>query len=135
MRALLQDISPGCRCCPQELLAFISRYVYLLDHINQVTCLYRLAKLCYNSRGRSMFLQELQAAAPFRLLLRECSTCAWDAACLLAAGQNSNSHGASSAHRAIAACTHAYMRPAYHPRALHARPPCLLGCLRCCRLH
>ena len=43
----------------------------LLDPINLVTCLYRLAKMSFSQRSRGAYLQELQRAPTFQLLLRE----------------------------------------------------------------
>ena len=43
----------------------------LLDPINLVTCLYRLAKLSFGQRSRGAFLAELQRSPTFQLLLRE----------------------------------------------------------------
>jgi hypothetical protein len=57
----------------QELLEFVAHYHCLLDLINLVTCLYRLAKMSKEaSRGRSGYLAELQRHPTFQLLLREC---------------------------------------------------------------
>ena len=55
----------------QELLDFVSRSHLLLDPINLVTCLYRLAKMSFSQRSRGAYLQELQRAPTFQLLLRE----------------------------------------------------------------
>lgn len=56
----------------QELLEFVAHYHCLLDLINLVTCLYRLAKMSKEaSRGRSGYLAELQRNPTFQLLLRE----------------------------------------------------------------
>jgi hypothetical protein len=50
----------------------VSHYHCLLDLINLVTCLYRLAKMSKDaSRGRSTYLAELQRHPTFQLLLRE----------------------------------------------------------------
>lgn len=59
----------------QELLEFVSHYHCLLDLINLVTCLYRLAKMSKEaSRARSSYLTELQRHPTFQLLLRKYST-------------------------------------------------------------
>lgn len=59
--------------CSQDLLEFVSHYHCLLDLINLVTCLYRLAKMSKEaSRARSSYLTELQKQPTFQLLLREC---------------------------------------------------------------
>lgn len=56
----------------QELLEFVAHYHCLLDLINLVTCLYRLAKMSKEaSRGRGGYLAELQRHPTFQLLLRE----------------------------------------------------------------
>jgi hypothetical protein len=56
----------------QELLDFVAHYHCLLDLINLVTCLYRLAKMSKEaSRGRNSYLAELQRHPTFQLLLRE----------------------------------------------------------------
>jgi hypothetical protein len=61
-------------CCPpQELLEFVASYHMLLDTINLVTCLYRLAKMSFSHRIRSVYLAELQRSPTFQLLLREWS--------------------------------------------------------------
>lgn len=57
--------------CPQELLDFVAHYHMLLDPINLVTCLYRLAKMSFSQRSRNAYLLELQRAPTFQLLLRE----------------------------------------------------------------
>jgi hypothetical protein len=44
----------------------------LLDPINLVTCLYRLAKMSFSQRSRNLYLTELQRSPTFQLLLREC---------------------------------------------------------------
>lgn len=57
----------------QDLLEFVSHYHCLLDLINLVTCLYRLAKMSKEaSRARSSYLTELQKHPTFQLLLRKC---------------------------------------------------------------
>jgi len=43
----------------------------LLDPINLVTCLYRLAKMSFSQRSRNQYLTELQRAPTFHLLLSE----------------------------------------------------------------
>lgn len=59
----------------QELLEFVGHYHMLLDPINLVTCLYRLAKMSKEaSRGRTGYLSELQKHPTFQLLLRKCNT-------------------------------------------------------------
>lgn len=51
----------------------MSHYHCLLDLINLVTCLYRLAKMSKEaSRARSSYLAELQKHPTFQLLLRKC---------------------------------------------------------------
>lgn len=56
----------------QELLEFVAAYHMLLDSINLVTCLYRLAKMSKEcARGRSTFVAELQKSPTFQLLLSE----------------------------------------------------------------
>ena len=55
----------------QELLDFVAAYHMLLDPINLVTCLYRLAKMSFSQRSRSAYLAELQRHPTFQLLLRE----------------------------------------------------------------
>lgn len=63
---------PLCRLVLQDLLEFVSHYHCLLDLINLVTCLYRLAKMSKEaSRARSSYLTELQKHPTFQLLLRE----------------------------------------------------------------
>lgn len=63
---------PGDRLYLQELLEFVSHYHCLLDLINLVTCLYRLAKMSKEaSRARSTYLAELQKHPTFQLLLRK----------------------------------------------------------------
>jgi len=58
--------------CAQELLEFVAHYHMLLDPINLVTCLYRLAKMSKEaSRGRGGYLAELQRNPTFQLLLRK----------------------------------------------------------------
>jgi hypothetical protein len=60
----------------QDLLEFVSHYHCLLDLINLVTCLYRLAKMSKEaSRARSSYLSELQKHPTFQLLLREWRMC------------------------------------------------------------
>ena len=50
----------------------MAHYHCLLDLINLVTCLYRLAKMSKEaSRGRGGYLAELQRHPTFQLLLRE----------------------------------------------------------------
>lgn len=50
----------------------MASYHMLLDPINLVTCLYRLAKMSKeSSRGRAGFLAELQRSSTFQLLLRK----------------------------------------------------------------
>jgi hypothetical protein len=64
--------------CSQDLLEFVSHYHCLLDLINLVTCLYRLAKMSKEaSRARSSYLTELQKHPTFQLLLRELSLGLW----------------------------------------------------------
>ncbi|KIY99464.1 hypothetical protein MNEG_8495 [Monoraphidium neglectum] len=58
----------------EELLEFVACYHMLLDPINLVTCLYRLAKMSFSQRSRSVYLQELQRSATFQLLLRSISS-------------------------------------------------------------
>eukprot|EP00882_Tetradesmus_deserticola_P018437 GHRQ01019804.1.p1 GENE.GHRQ01019804.1~~GHRQ01019804.1.p1 ORF type:complete len:186 (-),score=46.47 GHRQ01019804.1:800-1357(-) len=59
----------------QELLEFVAHYHCLLDLINLVTCLYRLAKMSKEaSRGRSGYLAELQRHPTSQLLLRSISS-------------------------------------------------------------
>lgn len=62
----------------QELLEFVAHYHMLLDPINLVTCLYRLAKMSKEaSRGRGGYLNELQKHPTFQLLLRKLLLTAW----------------------------------------------------------
>lgn len=50
----------------------MAHYHMLLDPINLVTCLYRLAKMSKEaSKGRGGYLAELQRSTTFQLLLRE----------------------------------------------------------------
>eukprot|EP00878_Enallax_costatus_P012598 GHUV01013157.1.p1 GENE.GHUV01013157.1~~GHUV01013157.1.p1 ORF type:complete len:745 (+),score=296.48 GHUV01013157.1:610-2844(+) len=59
----------------QELLEFVAHYHMLLDPINLVTCLYRLAKMSKEaSRSRAGYLSELQKHPTFQLLLRSISS-------------------------------------------------------------
>eukprot|EP00879_Flechtneria_rotunda_P005744 GHRR01006045.1.p1 GENE.GHRR01006045.1~~GHRR01006045.1.p1 ORF type:complete len:810 (+),score=341.24 GHRR01006045.1:739-3168(+) len=59
----------------EELLEFVAHYHMLLDPINLVTCLYRLAKMSKEaSRGRNGYLAELQKNPTFQLLLRSISS-------------------------------------------------------------
>eukprot|EP00775_Hariotina_reticulata_P005241 gene5241-5476_t len=59
----------------EELLEFVAHYHMLLDPINLVTCLYRLAKMSKEaSRGRGGYLAELQRNPTFQLLLRSISS-------------------------------------------------------------
>ncbi|WIA11940.1 hypothetical protein OEZ85_012022 [Tetradesmus obliquus] len=59
----------------EELLEFVAHYHCLLDLINLVTCLYRLAKMSKEaSRGRGGYLAELQRHPTFQLLLRSISS-------------------------------------------------------------
>ena len=69
IHVLATDVSTGVL---QELLEFVASYHMLLDPINLVTCLYRLAKMSKeSSRGRAGFLAELQRSSTFQLLLRK----------------------------------------------------------------
>lgn len=55
----------------QELLEFVAAYHMLLDPINLVTCLYRLAKMSFYQKSRTNYLTELQQSETFQLLLRK----------------------------------------------------------------
>jgi hypothetical protein len=67
----------------QELLEFVASYHMLLDPINLVTCLYRLAKMSKeSSRGRAGFLAELQRSSTFQLLLRKYNLQVADCCCI-----------------------------------------------------
>ncbi|GBF91445.1 hypothetical protein Rsub_04185 [Raphidocelis subcapitata] len=57
----------------EELLGFVASYSYLLDTINLVTALYRLAKMSFGQRSRNTYLMELQRSPTFQLLLRSIS--------------------------------------------------------------
>ncbi|GBF95057.1 hypothetical protein Rsub_07558 [Raphidocelis subcapitata] len=57
----------------EELLEFLGSYLIIMDEINKVTCLYRLAKLSFSQRSRSSYLAELQRSPNFQLLLRSIS--------------------------------------------------------------
>ncbi|KAI8473925.1 MAG: hypothetical protein J3K34DRAFT_518636 [Monoraphidium minutum] len=58
----------------EELLDFVAAYHMLLDPINLVTCLYRLAKMSFSQRSRNAYLLELQRSPTFQLLLRSISS-------------------------------------------------------------
>ncbi len=60
----------------------MASYHMLLDPINLVTCLYRLAKMSFSQRSRSAYLGELQRSPTFQLLLREWFRRTWEAACV-----------------------------------------------------
>lgn len=77
----------------------MASYSYLLDTINLVTALYRLAKMSFGQRSRNSYLLELQRAPTFQLLLREWSqgvcvcACVGDPAVALAGGAVWGPHG------------------------------------------
>jgi len=60
---------------PQELLSYVEQCHHLLDPINLVTCVYRLARLFSSLRapeGRHTWRAELMVDGAFLLLLGEC---------------------------------------------------------------